>query len=143
MLKFAGPWPRACQITDLWILTMSNILFLQVSSQTGQFGKQKSTLSRTNQHRAEKINIEPQLLQLLLLLLLLLLKLFLVPGARGGCQGASGSGDRHSFLRRVTFFLHLFLVSSVSSFFRILCKTGLQTAPKMGSISETSDLAQV
>ena len=56
-----------------------------------------------------KINIEPQLLQLLLLLLLLLLKLFLVPGARGGCQGASGSGDRQSFLRRVTFFLHLFL----------------------------------
>ena len=27
--------------------------------------------------------------------------------------------------------------------FRILCKTGLQPAPKMGSISETSDLAQV
>ena len=29
--------------------------------------------------------------------------------ARGGCQGASGSGDRQPFLRRVTFFLHLFL----------------------------------
>ena len=59
-----------------------------------------------------KINIEPQLLQLMLLLLLLLLKsLFLVQktGARGGCQGASGSGDRWLFLRRVTFFLHLFL----------------------------------
>ena len=41
-----------------------------------------------------KINIEPQLRQLLLLLLLLLELLFLVPGARGGCQGASGSGDR-------------------------------------------------
>ena len=107
--KFAGPWPRACQITGLWILTMSNILFLQVSSQTGQFGNQKSTLSRHNQHRTEKVNIEQQLLQLLLLLLLLLLKLFLVPGARGGCQGASGSSDRHSNLRRVTFFLHLFL----------------------------------
>ena len=64
---------------------------------------QKWTVFKAN------INIEPQLLQLLLLLLLLLLKLFLVPGARGGCQGASGSGDRHSFLRRVTFFLHLFL----------------------------------
>ena len=84
--KFAGPWPRACQITGLWILTMSNILFLQLSSQTGQFEKQKSTLSRKNQHQTEKINIEPQLLQLLLLLLLLLLKLFLVPGARGAVR---------------------------------------------------------
>ena len=48
---------------------------------------------KKKQHRAEKNNIDPQLLQLLLMLLLLLLKLFLVPGARGGCQGASGSGD--------------------------------------------------
>ena len=102
--KFAGPWPRACQIIGPWTLTMSNILFLQVSSQTGQFWKQTPKLNRKKQHRAQKINIEPQLLQLLLLLLLLLLKLFLVPGARGGCQGASGSGDRQSFLRRVTFF---------------------------------------
>ena len=80
-----------------------------------------------------KINIEPQLLQLLLLLLLLLLKLFLVPGARGGCQGASGSGDRQSFLRGVTLFLHLFLgILRFLIFFVFCAKLVFKQLPKWG-----------
>ena len=98
-------------VSDHWPLDSNNEQhpFFAGLIQNWTILKTKINIEQKKQHRAEKINIEPQLLQLLLLLLLLLLKLFLVPGARGGCQGASGSGDRHPFLRRVTFFLHLFL----------------------------------
>ena len=75
--KFAGPWPRACQIIDPWTLTMSNILFAGLIP--------KWTILKA------KINIEPQLLQLLLLLLLLLLKLLFLVQKRAREGGLSGS----------------------------------------------------
>ena len=51
--------------------------------------------------------------------------------------------DTH-FLWRVTFLLHQFLgILRFLMFSYFVCTTGLQTAPKMGSISGTSDLAQV
>ena len=44
--QFAGPWPKACQITSPWTLTRSNILFFYRSQP-----KQDNFQSK-NQHRA-------------------------------------------------------------------------------------------
>ena len=97
--KFAGPWPRACQIMGLWIITMNNILFFQVSTQTGQFSKQKSTSSHSCCNCCCCCCCCCSNCCFL----------FEKRVREGGCQGASGSSDRQPNLRRVTFFLHLFL----------------------------------
>ena len=72
---------------------------LQVSTQTGQFSKQKSTSSHSCCNCCCCCCCCCSNCCFL----------FKKRAREGGCQGASGSSDRHPNLRRVTFFLHLFL----------------------------------
>ena len=97
--KFAGPWPKACQIMDPWTPTMSNIFFCRSQPNLDNFQSK-------NRHRATAAATVAVVVAVVAQIVVSCSK---NACARGGCQGASGSSDRHSFLRRVTFFLHLFL----------------------------------
>ena len=81
-MKFARPWPRACQITDYVLLIF---IFSTFSSTAFQ---KFSNENEFKQHFLEKNEFEQQFLKLLLELLFLLEKARM----RGGLSGSPGKG---------------------------------------------------
>ena len=118
--KFAGPWPRACQITDF-----------------GNYQEQEHNFTNFIQVWTRftiKISIEQQLLKLLLLLLMLLFITVScsIPGARGGLPGSLWIPRSLLIFQADDFFSSLFLTPCVITICsRVECEVAPKWEPKV------------